>query len=103
MFFDGASRSTTGVRKEDINVFGTRILFVSLDNTFIPYSFTLTMGYSNNTTKFEAVIVGLELAVQISITSMTIYRESKLVVKQLHRVYSVKKDRADPYPRRSNS
>lgn len=41
------------------------------------------MGCSNNTAKYEAVIVGLELVLQLLVTSLTIYSDSELIVKQL--------------------
>lgn len=73
MFYDGASRSPTGTRNEDVrdNVAGIGILFVSPDNALIPYSFSLATGCSNNTAEYEAVIVGLELALQIPLTNLT--------------------------------
>lgn len=64
MFFHGFSKSLTGTRKEDTqdNAAGIGILFVSADNSLILYSFSLTMGCSNSTAEYEAVIVRLELA-----------------------------------------
>lgn len=83
LFFDGVSRSPKVARKEDAqdNVAVIRILFVFPDNTVILCSFPLTMGCSNNIAKYEVVIAGLELALQIPITGLTIYRDSELVVK----------------------
>lgn len=93
MFFDGASRSPIGTRNEDVkdNVVGIGILFVSPDNARTPYSFHLTTGCSNNTAEYEAVIAELELVLQIPVTILTIYGDSELVEKQLHREYSIKK------------
>lgn len=68
-----------------------RILFVSPYNKFIPYSFFLTMGCSNNTTEYEPVIVGIELALQIPDTNLTIYSDSHLIVRQLLQEYRMKK------------
>lgn len=63
MYSDGASRSTTGERKENPQeeVVGVGIVFVSLDIALIRYSFFHTKGCSNNTVQYEAVITGLEL------------------------------------------
>lgn len=70
-----------GTQNEDIrdNVAGIKILFVFPDNALIPYSFSLATGCSNNTTEYEAVITGLELALQIVVTNLTIYGDSELV------------------------
>lgn len=54
----------------------------------IPYSFFPTMGFSNNTKEYKAVIPRLELALQIPITSLTIYGKSELLVrKTIRRIY----------------
>lgn len=69
-------------RKEDTrdNVVGIGILFVSPNNALIH--------------EYEPVIVGLELALQIPITSLTIFGDFKLIVKQLHGEHSAK-ERSD--------
>lgn len=40
-------------------------------------------GALNNTEEYKAVIVGLELALQILITNLTINDDSQLIVKKL--------------------
>lgn len=65
------------------DVVGIGILLVSPDNALIPYSFSLTIGCSNNMAEYKAVVVGLELTLEIPITSLTIYSNSELIVKQL--------------------
>lgn len=42
------------------------------------------MRCSNNTTVYEAIVAGLELALQILVTSLTIYDDSELIIKQLY-------------------
>lgn len=102
IFFDGASRSPIGTRNENIedNVARIGILFVSLDNALIPYYFSHATGCSNKTTEYEAVITGLELALQIPVTGLTIYSDSKLGVKQLREEYNVKKAELIPTMKR---
>lgn len=103
MYFGGASRSPMGSWKEEAqdNVVRIRILLVSLDNALILYSLSHTTRYSNNTTEYEAVIARLKLALQISFTSITIYGDSDLVVKQLHREYSMRNMKLVPYHNRA--
>lgn len=91
MFFDGASRSPT------LRIMWPKSEIVSPDNALIPYSFSLAIGCSNNTAEYEAVITRLELVLQIPVTSLTIYVDSELVVKQLCRKYNVKKTELIPY------
>lgn len=55
------------------------VFCLSLDNTLVPYSFSLIIGCSNNIAKYEAVISGLESA--LLVTSLGIYDDSELVVK----------------------
>lgn len=73
-FFNGASKSPIGARKEDAqdNVTGIRVLLVSPDNTFIPYSFSLITGCFINIAEYEAFTAGLELALQVPIVCLII-------------------------------
>jgi cobalamin biosynthesis protein CbiG len=41
---------------------GAGVVFVTLDEAIIPYSFTLTSTISNNAAEYEALIIGLEMA-----------------------------------------
>lgn len=59
------------------------------------------MGCFNKTTEYEAIIVGLELALQIQITSLTIYGDSELIVKQLCGDYDMKKTELIPYHKKA--
>ncbi|KAK3007578.1 hypothetical protein RJ639_013432 [Escallonia herrerae] len=59
-------------------------------------------GCSNNEAKYEFVIVGLELALQIPIIELTIYGDSQLVVKQLRGEYIVRRTNLVPYHERAN-
>lgn len=49
---------------------------------------------------YEAIIVGLELELQISVAGLTIYGDSKLIVKHLCGEYNVKKAERIPYRKR---
>lgn len=62
---------------------GVEIVFIILDNALILYSFYLTKWCSYNTAEYEAIIIGLKLALQISVAILTIYDDSELVPKQL--------------------
>lgn len=92
IFFDGASKSPTGAKKEDArdNIAGIWILFVS-QTTQIFLILSTSQSMLNNTPEYEVVIARLELALQIPINSLTIYSNSELIVKRLHKEYSVKR------------
>ncbi|XP_028064066.1 uncharacterized protein LOC114267239 [Camellia sinensis] len=104
MYFDGASRSPDGKKQENPknNKAGIGIVFVTPDNAIITHSFALSEGCSNNEAEYEAVIAGLELALQIPIEELSIYGDSELVVKQLHGEYIVKKTSLIPYHERAD-
>lgn len=76
------------------------IIFISLDNALIPYSFSFRRGYFNSTTKDEADIAGLELALQVPMANLSIYGYSELIAKQLNGEYNVKKAGLIPYHNR---
>lgn len=61
------------------------------NNVLIPYFFFVTTECSNKTVEYEVVISGFELALQIWVTSLTIYGASVLIVKQLRAECSVRK------------
>ncbi|KAL0423258.1 UNVERIFIED_CONTAM: hypothetical protein Sradi_0860600 [Sesamum radiatum] len=54
MYFDGASH------KEGA---GAGVVFVTSEGKVLPYSFTLTQNCSNNVAEYQALILGLEIAV----------------------------------------
>ncbi|KAL0282574.1 UNVERIFIED_CONTAM: hypothetical protein Sradi_7256700 [Sesamum radiatum] len=54
MYFDGASH------KEEA---GGGVVFVTSVGEVLPYSFTLTQNCSNNVAEYQALILGLEIAV----------------------------------------
>ncbi|KAF7151334.1 hypothetical protein RHSIM_Rhsim02G0180000 [Rhododendron simsii] len=80
MCFDGATKSPNG-QKQDLkyNKSEIGVVFVTPNNAIIPHSFALTEGCSNNEAEYEAVIAGLELALQIAIEELLIYGDSEKV------------------------
>ncbi|CAM8886700.1 unnamed protein product [Rhodiola kirilowii] len=84
MFFDGA---------------GAGVVFVSPENHLLPFSFTLTQLCSNNMAEYQALLLGLQMARQISIDKMDIYGDSQLVINQVLGDYEVRKDDLIPYHR----
>jgi ribonuclease HI len=88
MYFDGACRSS----QADVEV-----VFVNLDEAIIPYSLTLTSAISNNIAKYEAWIIGLDMAQNMGLEMIQIYGDPLLIVNQLLGTYAVKKLELMPY------
>ncbi|KAL0463428.1 UNVERIFIED_CONTAM: hypothetical protein Slati_0230400 [Sesamum latifolium] len=82
MYFDGASH------KEGA---GAGVIFITSDGEVLPYSFTLTQNCSNNAAEYQALILGLEMAVDIKQLHLKVFGDSKLVINQLLGLYEVKK------------
>lgn len=70
---------------------GIGIAFVTPDNGVNMHSLTLTEGGSNNEIEYEALIMGLELALEIPVDNLTVYGDSKLIIHQTNGLYHIKK------------
>ncbi|CAL9018761.1 unnamed protein product [Prunus brigantina] len=88
MFFDGSARND-GV--------GAGVVFVSPERHVLPYSFSLSELCSNNVAEYQALIMGLQMAVEMKISSLEVYGDSTLVINQLLTHYEVRKDDLIPY------
>jgi len=71
---------------------GAGVVFVSLEKHVLTYSFMLTQLCSNNIAEYQALILGLQIAIEMGIKDLDIYGDSQLVIKQLLEEYVVKKD-----------
>ncbi|KAK4400691.1 hypothetical protein Sango_1175200 [Sesamum angolense] len=76
MYFDGASH------KEGV---GAGVVFVTSEGEVLPYSFTLTQKCSNNVAVDQALILGLEIAVDIKQLPLKIYGDAQLVTNGVAR------------------
>ncbi|KAG9444902.1 hypothetical protein H6P81_016242 [Aristolochia fimbriata] len=90
MYFDGAARR---------NGVGAGVLFVSPRRDLLPYSFVLTQNCSNNEAKYQAILLGLSMAVEMKLPLLNIYGDSALVIKQLIGEFKVKKLELVPFRR----
>jgi len=90
MFFDGAARRDGA---------GAGVIFMSSQGEVLPHSFTLFELCSNNVAEYQALIVGLEMALEMGITRLDVYGDSKLIINQLITHYDVKKPDLVPYCR----
>ncbi|KAG9453529.1 hypothetical protein H6P81_006433 [Aristolochia fimbriata] len=90
MYFDGAAR-TSGA--------GAGVLFVSPKKVLLRYSFVLTHNCSNNEAEYQAILLGLGIAVEMKLPQLNIYDDSPLVIKQLTGEFDVKKTELKPFLR----
>ena len=88
MFFDGSARKDGA---------GAGVVFVSPERHVLPYSFSLSELCSNNVAEYQALIMGLQMAVEMKISSLEVYGDSMLVINQLLTHYEVRKDDLIPY------
>ena len=88
MFFDGSSRYD-----------GTcaNVVFVLPQRHILPYSFVLSERCSNNVVEYQALIIGLQMVIEMKTTSLEICGNSKLVINQILALYEVKSDGLIPY------
>ncbi|XP_009784278.1 uncharacterized protein LOC107783815 [Nicotiana tabacum] len=82
MYFDGAAHREGA---------GAGVVFVTSQGEVLPYSFTLTQHCTNNVAEYQALILGLEMAVEMRQLQLHIFGDSELVINQLLGSYKVKK------------
>ncbi|XP_070677927.1 uncharacterized protein [Malus domestica] len=88
MFFDGSARADGA---------GAGVVFMSPQRHILPYSFQLSELCSNNVAEYQALIIGLQMVINMGITALEIFGDSKLIINQLLTEYEVKKDDLIPY------
>ncbi|XP_070040814.1 uncharacterized protein [Nicotiana tomentosiformis] len=88
MYFDGVAHHGRA---------GAGVVFVTSQGEVFPYSFTLTQLCSNNVAEYQALILGLEMAVDMKQLQLQVFGDSQLVVNQLLGSYEVKKPELHPY------
>ncbi|XP_019226185.1 PREDICTED: uncharacterized protein LOC109207675 [Nicotiana attenuata] len=87
MFFDGSARC---------NGAGAGVVLISPERQVLTFSF-VGETCSNNAAEYQALIVGLEMALDIKIPQLEIYGDPKLIINQLLGSYEIKKEDLLPY------
>ncbi|XP_019258426.1 PREDICTED: uncharacterized protein LOC109236684 [Nicotiana attenuata] len=88
MFFDGSTHR---------NGAGEGVLLISPERQVLPFFFVLGETCSNNAAEYQALIAGLEMALDMKILQLEIYDDSKLIINQVLGSYEVKKEDLFPY------
>nr|XP_009780945.1 PREDICTED: uncharacterized protein LOC104229914 [Nicotiana sylvestris] len=68
---------------------GAGVVFVTSQGELLPYSFTLTQLCSNNIAEYQALILGLEMAVEMKWLQLQVFGDSQLVVNKILGSYEV--------------
>ncbi|XP_020705355.1 uncharacterized protein LOC110116200 [Dendrobium catenatum] len=97
-YFDGAS-SIKSLRPYETPVVrvGLGLIFVSPEGHTLHYSYSLSEPHTNNEAEYEALIVGLELAIQMSIMRVKFFGDSQLIINQVAGIFKVLKLELLPY------
>ena len=88
MFFDGA-----------VNVYGNGAgaVIISPDKKQYPVAVKLHFECTNNTTEYEACILGLEAALELKIGKIDVYGDSMLIICQVKGEWQTKEEKLRPY------
>jgi ribonuclease HI len=70
---------------------GVGLVFVTPEGGIIRYSLALTEPCTNNEAEYEALIVGLELSLELEIKAVRIFGDSQLIINQVIGEYKVLK------------
>ena len=84
LFVDGASNAQGGEAD---------LILTSPEGIDIEYALRFGFLTSNNEAKYEAVIVGLNLAHSLEVDQLEVYSDSQLVVRQIEDTYEAKSGR----------
>ena len=88
MYFDGATNQ---------NGSGIGVLLISPKGAHIPFSNRLNFPATNNATKYEACIMGLQAALGLGVKELVVYGNSTLIISQAHNKWKIKEERLMPY------
>ena len=83
MYFDGSSCKEGS---------GAGVLLISPGGEAIRLMYKLEFITTNNTTEYEALLLGLKAAKDLGIQQISVYGDSELVVQQVRNNYQVRQD-----------
>ncbi|XP_020245171.1 uncharacterized protein LOC109823297 [Asparagus officinalis] len=92
-YFDGASRTSPTGRV----IAGVGVVFISSQNHVLSRIVSLTESCSNNVAKYNALLVGLDIAKQLGVKHLEAYGNSQLIVNQMKGEYEVRNEDIIPY------
>ncbi|XP_062103671.1 uncharacterized protein LOC133814767 [Humulus lupulus] len=81
---------------------GAGIVFGTPSKGLIPYSFHILAICTNNVVEYEALIISLEIALEMQIQSLKVYGDSLLITKQINGEFAVKHEALIHYHEKAN-
>lgn len=72
---------------------GASILFIMSLGVTIPKSYKLLFPYTNKIEKYEALVLGLKLALEWKLTTLEFYGDSQLIINQVTNTYQTKDEK----------
>lgn len=90
LYFGGSAtpRNNTG---------GAGVVLAFPTGELFSHSFKMDFQCTNNSAEYEAFLIGLSIAKQAGVTRLEIRDDSKLLVNQMNRVYTLKEVTLAPY------
>ena len=76
---------------------GAGIVLITPDHDTIPKSFRLNFQCTNNIAEYEALVIGLKIAIQWRIKNLKVFGDSQLVISQVNNDYMTKDEKLIPY------
>ncbi|NAV32995.1 reverse transcriptase-like protein [Klebsiella pneumoniae] len=91
LYFDGAASFHKDVEHSQTipGRAGIGLVFITPSKGTLRYSYHLSEPCTNNEAEYEALIIGLELAIMMEIKEIYIFGDSQLVINQISGVYKV--------------
>ncbi|XP_020082008.1 uncharacterized protein LOC109705667 [Ananas comosus] len=84
MYFDGASSIQPAFSPNIPKIkAGIGLIFVTPEGGILRYSLALSEPRTNNEAEYEALIAGLEIAIQLNIQKLHIFGDSQLIINQV--------------------
>ena len=84
-------------RATNQNGSGIGVLLIFSKGTHIPFSSRFNFPTTNNATKYEACIIGLQVALGLGVKELEEYGDSTLIVSQIHNKWKIQEEMLMPY------
>ncbi|XP_042484524.1 uncharacterized protein LOC122064815 [Macadamia integrifolia] len=77
--------------------YGVGLLFITLDELYLPSSFRLDFPCTNNIAEYEACAIGLEIALTIGVKKIQVFGDSSIVICETQGKWKTRDEKLKPY------
>ncbi|XP_043702827.1 uncharacterized protein LOC122652990 [Telopea speciosissima] len=77
--------------------FGAGLLLITPEDFYLPMAFCLEFSCTNNISKYEAYVIGLEMALSVGVERIKVFRNSSVVICQTQGKWRTKDKKLKPY------